>query len=291
MSLTLAMSLMGLAEFLLSAVLGFLFWRKGLHRQFPAMGSYLALRVASSPVLAALTHFSAGTWDTAFGKVYFLLFWGVYVANAVILFFVCSEIFRSALLAFSGLQRVGTIIFRWAALVSLIVSLSTVSFGKLGLSSIPVFSVALVRSVSVLELCLLAFLCISMNALYLTVRDIAFGIAFGFGLLCANDFVLVAISQRVPALIAPLQFVYEGVILLGLCVWVAYCVMPEPAPRLVLRPANSTLYRWNEIASALGRSGAPVAQPVPQGSFFLTDVERVVESVLARNVKNSESES
>jgi hypothetical protein len=255
------------------------------------MGSYLALRVGSTPVLAALMNISLRPWGHFFGRPYFLLFWAVYISNAVILFFVCSEIFRSALLAFSGLQRVGTIVFRWAALVSLIVSLSTVSFGKLGLSSIPVFSVALVRSVSVLELCLLAFLCISMNALYLTVRDMAFGIAFGFGLMCANDFVLVAISQRIPALNAPLQFVYEGVILIGLCVWMAYCVMPEPAPKLVLRPANSTLYRWNEIASALGRSAAPATQPVPQGSFFLTDVERVVESVLARNVKNSESES
>ena len=32
------------------------------------------------------------------------------------------------------------------------------------------------RSVSILELCLLAFLCLSMNALRLSVRDMAFGI-------------------------------------------------------------------------------------------------------------------
>ncbi len=42
---------------------------------------------------------------------------------------------------------------------------------------------ALMRSVSVLELCLLAFLCLSMNALRLTVRDLSFGIALGFGMM------------------------------------------------------------------------------------------------------------
>ena len=46
------------------------------------------------------------------------------------------------------------------------------------------------RSVSILELCLLAFLCLSMNALHLSVRDMAFGIALGFGLMSANDFIL-----------------------------------------------------------------------------------------------------
>ena len=51
------------------------------------------------------------------------------------------------------------------------------------------------RSVSILELCLLAFLCLSMNALRLSVRDLAFGIALGFGLMSATDFVLAALSH------------------------------------------------------------------------------------------------
>ena len=46
------------------------------------------------------------------------------------------------------------------------------------------------HSVSVLELCLLAFLCLSMNALRLTVRDLAFGIALGFGMMSSGDFIL-----------------------------------------------------------------------------------------------------
>ena len=53
---------------------------------------------------------------------------------------------------------------------------------------IPDMAVGLMRSVSVLELCLLAFLCLSMNALRLSVRDLAFGIALGFGMLADQRF-------------------------------------------------------------------------------------------------------
>ena len=55
--------------------------------------------------------------------------------------------------------------------------------------------------------------------------------------------------------------------------------------------ANSTIYRWNEIASALGHKGANVAVPQPANSFFLTDVEKVVEKVLTRNLKETESKA
>ena len=45
------MSAMSVAEFLLWAVLAFLFWKKKLQKRFPAMGAYLGLRVASTPAL------------------------------------------------------------------------------------------------------------------------------------------------------------------------------------------------------------------------------------------------
>ena len=119
---------------------------------------------------------------------YFFCFWAVYIASAITLFFVALEVFRSALSAFSGLMRFGTVIFRWAAVVSIIVSLAATSYVHKGIFIIPDMAVGLMRSVSVLELCLLAFLCLSMNALRLSVRDLAFGIALGFGMLADQRF-------------------------------------------------------------------------------------------------------
>ena len=103
--------------------------------------------------------------------------------------------------------------------------------------------------------------------------------------MAANDFVAASLISHNTALTAPLQFVYESVILLSLGVWVAYCALPEPARQPVVMPANSTIYRWNEIASALGHTGTQVAVQQPANSFFLTDVEKVVDKVLNRNLK------
>ena len=297
MSSQLAMTMMSAAEFLLSAVLGFLFWKKGLHRRFPAMGTYLSLRVASAPVLSLLLLGQMGRlggsqqFQRTSAQVYFFAYWLVYLASAVILYFICMEVFRAALSALPGLLKFGVVIFRWAVLVSIIVTVSSMSFAHRGVLIMPDVAIPLMRSVSLLELCLLAFLCLSMNALRLSVRDLSFGISLGFGLMASNDFVFAALTSRFASLTAPLQFVYESVILVSLGTWVAYCALPEPVRKPVMMPVNSTIYRWNEIASALGHTGTQVAVHQPANSLFLTDVENVVEKVLNRNLKRRESES
>ena len=219
--------------------------------------------------------------------MYFYFYWAVYIASAVLLFFVCIEVFRSALSAFSGLQRLGTVVFRWAALASALISLSTISFDHSSLLSIPAIALRLMHSVSVLELCLLGFLCLSMNALRLSVRDMAFGIALGFGLMSSSDFILASFWSRNTSLTDPLQLVYESVILVLLVIWIVYAALPEPARQPLVMPVNSILLRWNEIASVLGYTGTQVAVQ-PAGGFILTDVERVAERMPIRNLKYRE---
>jgi hypothetical protein len=297
MSSGLAMSLMSTAEFLLAVLLGVVFWKRGLHKRFPAMGTYLALRVATGPVFAILL---MGRWGwliatfpfkVACAQAYFIAYWVVYLVSAVLLYFICMEVFRSALSAVPGLLKFGIVIFRWAALVSVIVTISSLSFAHRGVTIIPDVALSLMHSVSLLELCLLAFLCLSMNALRLPVRDLAFGLALGLGVMSANDFIFASFTSPKTSLTSPLQFVHELVILLAFGTWAAYCALPEPARMPVVMPINSTLYRWNEIASALGHTGTQVAVQEPSSTFFLTDVENVVEKVLNRNLNRRESES
>jgi hypothetical protein len=285
------MSMMGAVEFLLSAVLGFLFWKKKLQRRFPAMGIYLALRVASMPVLLLLFSGDSIIRSQMWLISYFYAYWAVYLASAALLFLVCIEVFKSALSAFTGLMKLGILIFRWAVLASVIVTFSTISFSHRGILLIADIALGLMRSVSVLELCLLAFLCLSMNALRLSVRDVSFGLALGFGLMSANDFVVVSLMSHNTSLTAPLQFVHQTIVLAAIGTWVAYCALPEPARKPVVVAANSTIYRWNEIASALGHTGTQVAVQQPANSFFLTDVEKVVDKVLNRSLRESESKS
>ncbi len=292
MPLNFAMAVMSVAEFLLWAIIGFIFWKKKLQRRFPAMSIYLALHVGSMPVLLLLLYGQAQHWFNDYCFVfYFFAYWTVYIASAILLFFVTVEVFRSALSAFPGLMKFGVVVFRWAAVVSVIVSLATISYGHPSILMLSDIAFGLMRSVSILELCLLAFLCLSMNALHISVRDLTFGIALGFGLMSSNDFILASLLSRNTSLTSPLQFLNESVILITLGAGAIFFALPEPARKPIVMPASSTIYRWNEIASALGHTGTQVAVQQPANSFFLTDVERVVDKVLTRSLKGSESES
>jgi hypothetical protein len=300
MPLSLAMSAMNAAEFLLWAVLAFLFLNKGLHRRFPAMSYYLLLRAVSTPLLFLTLHAESMAWGRPhhilLAKIYYFGFFATYLGTVALLFFICIEVFRAALSSFPGITKLAIVVFRWAAVVAIIVSLSSISYTQLNphhfsLRIIAEISYALMHSVSVLELCLLAFLCLSMNALRLTVRDMSFGIALGFGVLSSGDFILASWISRVASFNDPVEFIYESLILAALGIWMIYCILPEPAPKPILVAASSTIYRWNEIASALGHTGTRVAVQQPANSFFLSDVERVVEKVLARNMKGRESET
>ena len=287
------MSAMSAVELTLWAALAILFWTKGLQRRFMAMGVYLTLRAISTPVLMLVLYEESKPWgiDHHLNSVYYFGFFAAYLASTVLLFFICIEVFRAALAAFPGIAKLAIVIFRWAAVVSMLVSLTSISYAHKGIYIIADVCYGLMHSVSVLELCLLAFLCLSMNALRLTVRDLAFGIALGFGLLSSADFIIASSISRVASLTDPLQFVYEALILGTLGIWIAYSIRPEPVRMPVMMPASSTIYRWNEIASALGHTGTKVAMQQPANSFFLSDVERVVEKVLARNMKDRTSET
>ncbi len=214
MPLSFWMSAMSVVEFLLWSTLGFVFWKKGLQKRFPALNVYLLLRVCSMPVLLALLNIQAQPWGHQYFRFYFFSSWAVYIASAIILFFVTLEIFRSVLSSFSGLMRLGTIVFRWVALVSAFASLGSVSYTHPSLSLLPDFALALMRSVSILELCLLAFLCLCINALQLSFRDLAFGFGLGFGLMSANDLIFSALISSNSSLNAPLQYAYEAVTLI-----------------------------------------------------------------------------
>ncbi|HVC47111.1 MAG TPA: hypothetical protein VND90_07670 [Terracidiphilus sp.] len=290
MPLDSAMSVMSGLEFLLWATVGFFFWSKGLHRRFPAMSAYLALRVGSMPVLLILLYGQSKHWfnDYCF-MMYFFAYWAVYIASALSLYFICLEIFHAVLAPFKGLTRLGTIVFRWAALVSTIVSLLPVFYMHKSFMMVQGVAFSLMRSVSILELCLLAFLCLCMNELRLSARDLPFGLALGFGIMSSSDFIAGALLSGNRSLISPIQFVYEGMVLIVLGVWVGYVALPEPVRKLIVMPANSTIYRWNEIAAALGH-GTQVAMQQPANSFFLSDVEKVVDKVLMRsNLQSGES--
>ena len=210
-----------------------------------------------------------------------------YLVSSVLLFIICVEILRSVFEPFSHLAHYGLVGLRWmVALFSILViaSMTTVIGSQNPLKEI-VYVV--MRSVSVMELCLLAFLCIGMKALRISGRDLGFGIAMGFGVLTLNDLLHTALIHS-SLKTETLQYIYEGFTLTAIGVWIGYAALPKRVHAPVLLPFRTMLFRWNEIAAAIGHKETRVLQPSPH--FFLTDVEKIVDRAFERTFKGPTTE-
>lgn len=277
-------------ELLISAGVAALFFARKWHRQFRAMGAYLVVRLLTGiillPLLSGLLPFS----QDQISKVYFYAWWLSYLVSSVLLFYICVEIVRAVFTPFPQLSRYGLLGFRW--MIALFVIFTAASMSTIIGSTHLLTDIAygLMRSVSVMELCLLAFLCIGMKSLRISMRDMSFGLAVGFGVLTMNDLVHTALINSSFSTMTT-QYIYEGCTMLALGVWIGYSALPLPKkveePKLL--PFQTMLYRWNEIAAAIGHKETQVMHQTSP-SFFLSDVEKIVDRAFESNFKTPSTE-
>ncbi len=188
---------MTLTELVLWTALTFLFCGKNLQKRLPGIGliSDAAYDFSSCVSAAALHPVSALGPAVVRGLLLYLLgrlhrqhrFALLYYAGGLPLG--AGRFLRSHALRCRDLPL--------AAVASVIICLSTISLARIDIMLLPAFAYKLMNAVSIIELCLLAFLCISMNALRLSVRDLSFGIALGFGVLSSSDFILSAVLSAI----------------------------------------------------------------------------------------------
>lgn len=261
------------------------FLRTKNHSSFPALRIFLGIRVVSTFLLSGIyrAHDLAPSVDGHL--LYTYIYWGSYFIGLVALFFSLQELFRYIMSSLPGLSRLGIACFRWAALASLIVAGATIFTllpeipKNIHLSFV---LTAFARCLCILELCLLAFLAVSLHALGHTYRSRVSGIALGFSMMAVMD--LLVFSLRFSQMSAWPNQVAETVTTLALLTWLAYFVLPEPVRQAVALPAASPLLRWNDLALAIGHSTPPVAV---EQTGFLQNVESVVDRVLTKNSLNT----
>jgi hypothetical protein len=267
--------------------LAFLFFMKsGMAKRFPAMMSYLGLRAGSAIVLGLILGLNRFTHvdNVTQYAIYFYAYWATYILSAVAIFFVIQEIFCHVTEPVPGIRRFGLLAFRWVAIISVLVSVSS-SIPLKGLGAgLAMVGYQVMRCVSILELCLLAFLALFIHSLGRSFRSRAFGVALGFGMQAAMELILSAVVRPSPGLNTTLNFSLQLVITFVLLGWTAYFALPEAAVEreAITLPVSSPLIRWNEIAKALGHNTPHVAVG-QSGAFFLQDVEKVVDKILTKN--------
>lgn len=273
--------------------------RSGCARRFPALTTYLGIRAAFGVLLTALLWLGANDHRSAVSCAYFYSFWANCLSLAIATFFVCQEVFRKVMEPVPGLRRLGLVAFRWVSIVTMLVGIGVFAMPTLITGVMPgimssgksVFAAVvgtvaldLGRCVSILELCLLAFLALAIHTLGRTYRSRLFGIALGFGLQAAADLLAYALWVRFPHLESPVNLAYQIAITVVLLTWTAYFLVPEPAAerKMIVLAPTSVATRWNGLAAGIGQAPAMAPATAPTG-FFLQDIEGVVDRVLARN--------
>jgi hypothetical protein len=292
MNSTLAHTIAVTLDVLLSIGVCATFSRPILRRHYPWLFGYLSVRSITGVIVAFLFYGPLLASPVAYTKIYFVVYWTSALVSAALLFLSCLDVYRQAMAPLPGLARMGTTVFTWAAIASILVTATTfTSITLSGPGTIMKIGLQLLRCASATELCLLALLLLSMKSIGLSARSRPLGFALGLGVMAVIDCAesIVTMLQVTPTPLA--QSIFEASSIASLCIWFAYSAFPEPARMAVAVPVNSAIYKWDQIASALGHKGTQVAvQPSPQ-TFFLVDVEKVVERAFTRTLKGKESES
>lgn len=265
-------------------------FKAGLSRRFPAMTFYLGFRCITDAglffVLNENRFFEVSTRTQTLTYIY--AYWTCYFIGAIAIFFVLQEIFKAVMQPVPGLQRLGLTAFRWVGIATVVVLLgmTVLPNHKYGTNDALFMNldVQLMRCVSILEICLLAYLALSVHSLGRSFRGRVFGIGLGFGLEAAGELICSLIMSKPGPIwsFANLMLMFGGTA--AVLIWTTYFLLPEPAEEreAITLPVTSPLLRWNDIAQALGQHPAHVSLGATRSAFFLQDVEQVVDKFLSK---------
>ena len=237
---------------------------------------YLLVRMISQSVQVYLLKFAAGHIDKLLRyHLYYLCYWISFALEVALGFGIIYSVYRLAMVPLPGLQRLGMVMFRWALGISVAIALA-MAFGPRETDGdfLIRFIGQLQQTESVLTLCLLLFVCVTVSPMGLSVRSKIFGTCLGFAVNATTQLVSSAWLPGNHSLYSTFSIVNGLATCLSLGIWTLYFAMPEPKRRLILLPTTSPFLRWNQISAALGDSPGFVALGVVgQDMFAPAEVE------------------
>src|SRR5450755_3157283 len=157
-----------------TAILGVML-RRGLHRKFPIFFSYIAAQIL---MFALIFPFYLGHnyW------VFFYLLWINDAVSVALGFKVIHEVFLDVFRPFHTLRDLGTVLFKWAGLVMLLVA-GVVSISSNSTEMLPWMQAVITtqRCLRIIQCGMVLFLLFFARYLGVSRRQHSFGIALGFG--------------------------------------------------------------------------------------------------------------
>ena len=229
-----------------SVVLAALVWRKA-YRQYRWFSAYMAAEVIAFLVLYPLRSHQTG---------YFYAYCVTAALSIALGFAVIHEIFISIFRPYHTLRDLGSVLFKWAALVMLLVAVIVSASGQ-ALHREPLVEATLIleRSIRVVQCGLIMFLLLFSKYLGISWRQRSFGIALGFGFYATIDLSLLAlhlgehISQDAANLIT--MFAY----IMSIGIWIGYSMMKEVSREDAVMLLKSQ--RWEQSLTDLQHPAKP----------------------------------
>jgi hypothetical protein len=254
----------------ISAIL-YMMVKRGLRKEFPLFFSYALFQGVQSVVLLVLKPLNYGA--------YFYAYWTTAILAVFVEFVVIHEIFTHVFRPYEALRRIAMVLFRWSALVLVMVAVVTASGNGLSSWSRMMGTIlALERSIRVMQVGLVLFLFLFSQQVGLTQRHRIFGISLGFGITAAVELTVATMASNMGGgAHMGLALLSSGTFVTAACVWAYYMRIEEPERVKV------------EHAIEAGRLNMVVTgsmHPVQQESF-LPYIEGAVERILAERAQKS----
>src|SRR6202051_86597 len=203
------------AQPILQSALAAILWRRKLHKQFPVFFIFLLAQVVNFAVTFPL-------WLTGNYNLYFAPFWLGEAVNAVLGFKVIHEIFIDVFRPYHTLKDLGTLLFKWAGVVMLLVSVVVAFSNSFDQSPLVHALTTLQRSVRIVQLGLILFLLLFSSFLGVSRKQVSFGISLGFGLFAGVELMLMALNSGGFLRSANLNLINMVTLVAAILVWLGY---------------------------------------------------------------------
>lgn len=246
-------------------------WRRKLNKVFPAFYTFLLWDVLQFSVLFPV--YLAGSY-----KWYYYGFWFNMAVYVVLGFRVIHEIFIDVFRPYHTLKDLGTVLFKWAALVMLLVS-AVVAFSKPTVDQGPIAHAifTLHRSVRLTQCGLVLFLLVFSKYLGISWKQKSFGLALGFGAFASAEMGVIVLN--IGGYITSTQMNIMNLVSFDatVLVWLTYMLAESPAREARVSLVQS--HRWERSLTELQR-------PVGDDSL-IPMFEGMVERAFSKNNPNS----
>lgn len=249
----------------LQTAIAVVMFRRGRYRQFKFFFAYIIAQILAFAVVFPTYRYAPAAC--------FYLSWISTAISVALGFKVIHEAFLDAFRPFHTLRDLGTVLFKWAGLVMLLVA-GVVSVSTNSSDSAPWVEAILTaqRCVRIIQVGMVLFLLFFARYLGVSRRQYSFGVALGFGFFAMVELSLVAswVGDHLNNLSMGLvnMAAYNSTLL----IWLGYTLAKSPA-----REATSTLLRPQRWEQSL----TDIHHPLPANSL-IPMFEGMVDRALSR---------